>query len=110
MARAKNPERIAREDMVTRTVTAFRFTFRFVPKGGNSIENGTCTFYGNEQSATRKATAHAKTLGTLLDGVVLETTKSALIAMNMDKFIENGKVLETYDEKAAGTENNSDEQ
>lgn len=94
MARPKNPERIAREDLVTRTIVQFTFRFRYVPKGGNSIEEGTFKAYGNEQSATRKATAYARTHGTLIDSVELVSKRGDMIGQTIDKFIENGTVLE----------------
>ena len=94
MARPKNPERIAREDLVTRTIVRFNFKFRYVPKGGNSIEEGTFTTYGNEQSATRKATAYARTQGTLIDSVELVSKRGDLIGQSIDEFIKGGKILE----------------
>ena len=98
MARPKNPDRVAREEMVTRTIREFSFTFRFVPKGGNSIETQRISFYGNEQSATRKATAYARTLGTLIDEVKLIETKERLLGQTIEKFIENAIVLENTEE------------
>lgn len=94
MARPKNPERIAREDLVTRTIVRFNFKFRYVPKGGNSIEEGSFTAYGNEQSATRKATAYARTHGTLIDSVELVSKRGDLIGQSIDEFIKGGKILE----------------
>lgn len=94
MARLKNPERIAREDLVTRSISRFVFTFRYVPKGGNSIETGTCAFYGNEQSATRKATAYAREHGTLIDSVILSEKSERLYGMDIEKYISEAVILE----------------
>ena len=94
MARPKNPERVAREDLVTRNISRFAFTFRYVPKGGNAIETGTCTYYGNEQSATRKATAYARSKGTLIDDVKLAEKTEKLYGMEIEKYIENATVLD----------------
>ena len=94
MAKPKNPERIAREDLVTRSISRFVFSFRYVPKGGDSIETGTCAFYGNEQSATRKATAYAREKGTLIDSVSLTEQTEKLYGMDIEKFISEASVLD----------------
>lgn len=100
MARPKNPDRIAREDLVTRTIREFTFRFRYVPFKGNSIETETVSYYGNEQTATRKATAYARTKGTLLDGVELVGNREKLMAQTIETYIENAFILDDLTEDA----------
>ena len=94
MARQKNPERIARENMVTRSIRISEISFRYVPKGGNAIERETINLAGNEQTVIRNATAYARKKGTLIDEVKIESFTERLYGMEIDNFISLAIVLE----------------
>lgn len=94
MARPKNPDRIPRENLITRTVQLVEVKFRYVPTGGNEILTDSIKVFGNVQTAQRKATAIAKERGTLLDAVEVVGASEKLYGMSLEKFIENADVLE----------------
>lgn len=94
MARQKNPERIARENMVTRSIRIYELSFRYVPKGGNTIERDVINMAGNEQTVLRNATAYARTKGTLIDEVKIQGYTERLYGMEIDNFISRAVVLE----------------
>lgn len=98
MARPKNPDRIPRENLITRTVQHVEVKFRYVPTGGNEILTDSIKVFGNVQTAQRKATSIAKERGTLLDSVEVVGSSEKLYGMSLEKFIENAVVLENETE------------
>ena len=94
MARPKNPDRIARENLITRTITTCEVTFRYVPHGGNEILTETLRICGNETAAIRTATKTAKELGTLIGEVLVTDKSEKLYGLSLDEFVNVANVLE----------------
>ena len=94
MPRKRNPERIARENQITRGIACTKVEYSVVPRGGNAIETHSESIYGNTQYAIREAKAHAREIGTLISDVRIIETSAKLYTMKIEDYIAGATVLD----------------
>lgn len=94
MPRKANPDRVARENMVTRTIRTTTVKIAYVPNGGKSVEAETVTAYGNEQYAVRTARKSIRAKGTIIGEPEIIESSDKLYAMDYADFIANAKVID----------------
>ena len=94
MPRKANPDRIARENLVTRTIKTTTVSVSYVPKGGKTVETETMTAYGNEQFAVRTVRKAVREKGTIVGDVEIIESSDKLYAQTYEEFIKNGRVID----------------
>ena len=92
--RPRIPGRVARENLVTRSIITHTVEFRYVPQGGNEVVTGTTEVCGNAQHALRTVAQIVRALGTLIETPTIIQSEKGLWAQTTEEFIENGHRLD----------------
>lgn len=94
MGRKPNPDRIARETLITRGITELKYRVAYVVKGDEQVKTEFITEFGNAQLAERKIKAHVKELNGVLVSVEKLTETCKLYGMKIPDYIAAAMVLD----------------
>lgn len=92
--RPRKPGRVARENLVTRSIITHTIEYRYVPHGGSEVKRDTTEVCGNAQHALRTVAQMVRIVGTLIETPVIIKSEKGLWAQTTDEFIKNGHRLD----------------
>ena len=94
MGRKPNPDRIARETLITRGITEIEYRVIYVVKGEEQVKSEFFKEYGTAQLAERKIKAHVKELNGVLVSIEKLSETCKLYGMKIPDYIAAATVLD----------------
>lgn len=92
--RPRIPGRVARENLVTRSIITHTVEYRYVIRGGSEVKKGTTEVSGNAQHALRTVAQMVRGIGTLIETPVIIHSEKGLWGQTTEEFIKNGHRLD----------------
>lgn len=92
--RPRIPGRVARENLVTRSIITHTVEYRYVPHGGSEVKRDTTEVCGNAQHALRAVAQMVRIIGTLIETPTIIHSEKGLWGQTTEEFIKNGHRLD----------------
>lgn len=92
--RPRIPGRVARENLVTRSIITHTIQYSYVPHGGNAVRTDMTEVCGNAQHALRSVAKMVRAIGTLIETPIIIHSEKGLWGQTTEEFIKNGHRLD----------------
>ena len=92
--RPRIPGRVARENLVTRSIIIHTVRYKYVPHGGSEVKTDTTEVCGNAQYALRTVAQMVHVVGTLIETPIIIQSEKGLWGQTTEEFIKNGHRLD----------------